>query len=346
VQQEDAMDGAASARVETKAEGDIVLQPQVIPAPRAASEQARLYLNTPFWAGDRERLAPDDMAGWAAAIANVDQMFAPMVEQMLAGADADVEKRSMAGVAVYVATPRKLPAADADKAHLYLHGGGWAFMCGASCGPQGAAQAARVGLTTYAVDYRNPPVDRFPAALDDCVAVYRELLKTHRPENIVISGGSAGGNLTAATGLRIRDEGLPWPAGLAMLTPATDGVLISDTNAVNDQLDSVLKAEAMAEFWAVYAGGHDRTDPYLSPVYGDFSKGFPPTFLQSGTRDLLLSDTVRMHRALRNAGVEAELHIWEAMPHGGFGGLAPEDAELTAELRRFFRARLGRPAKG
>ena len=147
--------------------------------------------------------------------------------------------------------------------------------------------------------------------------------------------------IAAAAGLRIRDEGLPLPAALGLMTPCTDGALLSDTVSVNDQLD-FLKASAMADFWTVYAGGHDRRDPYLSPVYGDYSKGFPPTLLQTGTRDLLLSDTVRLHRAMRNGGVEAQLHVWEAMPHGGFGGAAPEDAELTAELKRFFAAHLGR----
>ena len=331
------MDGA----VDAKAEGDVVLEPQRIPAPRAASPEARAYLNTPFWAGARERLDPDDLEGWSAAIAQVDQMFAPLVEGMLAQADADVRKTDMGGVRVYVATPRDLPAQNRDKAHLYIHGGGWAFMGGEACGGQGAQQASRLGLTTYSVDYRNPPRHRFPAALDDCVMVYRDLLKTYRPQNIVISGGSAGGNLSAATALRIRDEGLPLPAAIALLTPCTDGTLASDTITTNHQLDTVLKTDAMEEFWAVYAGGHDRADPYLSPVHGDFSKGFPPTFLQSGTRDLLLSDTVRLHRALRRAGVTAELHVWEAMPHGGFGGLSPEDSETTAEIKAFFERHWG-----
>jgi acetyl esterase/lipase len=323
--------------------GDVMLQPQLIPAPRAASPQAREYLATPFWAGERERIDPDDLPAWKAAIAQVDEMFRPMVEAMLATSDADVEKRVIAGVSVHVATPRRLAPSAAGKAHLYIHGGGWAFMGGDACGGQGAVQAAQLGLTTYAVDYRAPPEHRFPAALDDCVAVYRELLKSHRPEDIVISGGSAGGNLTAATTLRARDEGLPLPAAIALMTPATDGAFLSDTCAANAQLDTVLKPDAMSEFWAVYAGRHDRRDPYLSPVYGDFSKGFAPTFLQSGTRDLLLSDTVRMHRALRQAGVAAELNVWEAMPHGGFGGASPEDGELSAEVKAFFERFLGRP---
>jgi monoterpene epsilon-lactone hydrolase len=85
----------------------------------------------------------------------------------------------------------------------------------------------------------------------------------------------------------------------------------------------------------LYAGGHDRRDPYISPLFGDFSEGYPPTILTSGTRDRLLSDTVRMHRALRAAGVAADLHVWEAAGHGGFLGAAPEDADRTAEVRRF-----------
>ncbi|HEY5412361.1 MAG TPA: alpha/beta hydrolase [Caulobacteraceae bacterium] len=328
------MDGAIKT-------GGVRLQSQLIPEPQAASQAARDYLNTPFWAGDRERIDPDDMDAWRAAIAQVDETFAPLARMMLEQSGAEVEKADIGGVTVYVATPRDLAASDQDKAHIYIHGGGWAFMCGEACAGQGAAQAGRLGYRTYSVDYRYPPFDRFPAALDDRVSVYRELLKTHRPENIVISGGSAGGNLAAATGLRTRDEGLPLPAALGLMTPCTDGALLSDTYSVNDQLD-FLKAATMAEFWAVYAGGHDRRDPYLSPVYGDYSKGFAPTLLQTGTRDLLLSDTVRLHRAMRNGGVEAELHVWEAMPHGGFGGAAPEDAELIGELKRFFASHLGR----
>ena len=333
------MDGATS--IGAPAEGDVLLEPQVIPSPKAVSPEAAVYLRTPFWAGERERLDPDDLDGWAAAVAQVDRTIAPMVRAMLAQSDADVEKASMGGVTVYVATPRQMAAGAGGKAHLYIHGGGWAFMGGEACGGQGAQQAARLGYRTYSVDYRTPPSHRFPAALDDCVRVYRELLKTYRPQDIVISGGSAGGNLSAATALRIRDEGLPWPAAVALMTPCTDGALVSDSASTNDQLDPVLKYAALAEFWAVYAGAHARTDPYLSPVYGDFAKGFPPTLLQTGTRDLLLSDTVRLHRALRRAGVSAELHVWEAMPHGGFGGLSPEDAELTAELKAFFEAHLG-----
>jgi acetyl esterase/lipase len=84
----------------------------------------------------------------------------------------------------------------------------------------------------------------------------------------------------------------------------------------------------------LYAGGHDLADPYLSPLFGDFTKGFPPTWLQSGTRDLFLSNTVRMHRALRQAGVEAELHVFEAATHVMFMA-GPEAQDRTREVRQF-----------
>ena len=153
-------------------------------------------------------------------------------------------------------------------------------------------------------------------------------------------GASAGGNLAAALMFRIRDEGLPQPGALVLLSPATDLTQSGDTFHTNLGLDTALRGATDDLIW-LYARDHDLTDPYLSPLFGDFSAPFPPTFLQSGTRDLLLSSTVRMHRAMRAAGVDAELHVFEAMPHGGFWG-APEDEELADELRRFIAARVVR----
>ena len=111
-----------------------------------------------------------------------------------------------------------------------------------------------------------------------------------------------------------------------------------DTFQTNLGIDGVLTRSLMPAN-LLYAAGHDLTDPYVSPLFGDFTKGFPPTMLASGTRDLFLSNTVRMHRALRSAGVEADLHIVEASGHGGFFGQAPEDEDLAQEVRRFIDAR-------
>ena len=163
--------------------------------------------------------------------------------------------------------------------------------------------------------------------------MYRAILAEHRPGDIVVRGGSAGGNLAAALILRARDEGLPLPAGVVLQTPATDLTASGDTFSTNLGLDNVLTGRFDGPM-ELYTAGADPRHPYLSPLFGDLA-GFPPTILTSGTRDLLLSDTVRMHRALRAAGVDADLHVWEAGSHGGFLQMAPEDAERTAEVRRF-----------
>ncbi len=182
-----------------------------------------------------------------------------------------------------------------------------------------------------------PPDHPYPAPLDDCLAVYRALLGHVDADRVVVSGASAGGNLAAAMLLCARAEGMPMPAGLVLLSPEVDLTESGDTFATNVGVDYVL-LDGLGASIALYAGEHDLTDPLLSPLFGDLS-GFPPTFLQSGTRDLFLSNTVRMHRALRDHGVDAELHVWEAMPHGGFFG-APEDDEIAAELRHFLHRHL------
>jgi acetyl esterase/lipase len=134
--------------------------------------------------------------------------------------------------------------------------------------------------------------------------------------------------------LRARDENLPLPAAALLLTPELDLTESGDTFYTNETIDVALP-HGLPRANSLYANGHDLSHPYLSPLFGDFRPGFPPTFLQSGTRDLFLSNTVRMHRALLNAGQKAELHVWEAMPHAGFGGGTPEDVEMFQAARDF-----------
>ena len=167
------------------------------------------------------------------------------------------------------------------------------------------------------------------------MAVYKEILKTTDAKHIGIFGTSTGGGMTLAMVLRAKAEGLPIPAAIAPGTPWSDMTKTGDSYFTNDMIDNVLVSNEgwLGEAAKVYANGHDLKDPMLSPIYGDLH-GFPPTILTTGTRDLFLSNAVRMHRKLRVAGVDAELHVFEAMPHGGFAG-APEDAEVRAETKRF-----------
>jgi epsilon-lactone hydrolase len=197
--------------------------------------------------------------------------------------------------------------------------------------------AARTGLRTWSVDYRMPPDHPYPAGVDDCLHVYRSLIEGHSPERVVVMGTSAGGNLATAMIVRARDEGLPLPAAAVLLTPEVDLTESGDSFQTLLGLDTTLTASLMPAN-LLYAGGRELADPGVSPLFADFGPGFVPSLIQSGTRDLFLSNAVRLHRALRRTGIEAELHVLEAAPHGGFGG-APEDEEIGWEIRQFIARR-------
>jgi monoterpene epsilon-lactone hydrolase len=181
--------------------------------------------------------------------------------------------------------------------------------------------------------------------MDDAMAVWKEVVKTNDPKKTAIFGTSTGGGMTLAIVLRAKNEKLPLPAAIAPGTPWSDLTKTGDTYLANERLDGVLVSYDgwLGDAAKLYANGHDLKDPMLSPVYGDF-EGFPPTILTSGTRDLFLSNTVRVHRKLRAAGVEAELHVFEGQSHAQYYAdpYAPETKEHFQELTRFFDAHLAK----
>jgi len=314
-----------------------------IPVPKSVSAQAQATM-TAGAAVVAERLAHpqespalDDTAGWKARIAATDETIMMGFAGQSHAISATTEKTQIDGVDVFLITPAGAQTGD-DAPVLYdIHGGALIAGGGEACRMMSTAAAARARLHTWGVDYRMPPDFPYPTPLDDCLAVYRALLEVKPPEKIVVGGASAGGNLAAALMLKARAVGLPMPACLLLITPEADLTESGDTFETNQGIDYVL-VNRLTDSIALYANGHDLSDPFLSPLFGDVSE-FPPTFLQAGTRDLFLSNAVRLHRKLREANVEAELHVWEAMPHGGFFG-APEDAELAVEIRKFLAKHL------
>lgn len=321
---------------------------RTIPFPRSISAQARAFLASmvgpdglPLNAMPQP--APDDLEGWARSKEVMGKFMIDFSSARAPNLRSTVESFDMAGARVHLATPEDQ---DMDgRVYLDIHGGGLIHGEGEFCRTGAQRNADQHGVACYGVDYRMPPEHPYPAALDDCVAVYRALLNSHDPRHIIIGGSSAGGNLAAATVLRARDEGLPLPAAVILLTPELDLTESGDSFETNQLVDVILPRPLMNAN-LLYAAGHDLAHPYLSPLFGDFSAGFPPTFLQAGTRDLFLSNTVRMHRALLRAGIAVELHIFEGMPHGGFGGGAPEDQEMAGEVRRFARQYWGASPSG
>ena len=316
---------------------------RAIRVPGSVSEQAQAMIAAGCAAAVERIESPevypalDDAVGWKALIAEMDERVLGMVGPLASVVDAAYERTLVDGIDVHVVTPAGAGTGD-DAPVLYdIHGGALIAGGGAACRAMALAAAARVGLHTWSVDYRMPPDHPYPTPLDDCLTVYKAILTLKPPEKIVVGGGSAGGNLAAALMLRARDEGLPMPAALVLFTPEADLTESGDTFDTNEGIDYVL-VRRLTESIALYAGDHDLTHPYLSPLFGDVS-GFPPTFIQAGTRDLFLSNAVRLHRKLRDADVDAELHVWEAMPHGGFSG-APEDVEVAMEVRKFLAKHL------
>jgi acetyl esterase/lipase len=181
--------------------------------------------------------------------------------------------------------------------------------------------------------------------LDDAMAVYRELLKSTNAKNIGIFGTSTGGGMTLAMVLRAKQEHLPLPGAIAPGTPWADMTKTGDSFYTNEFVgnvlvsnDGILHAAAL-----LYANGHDLKDPMLSPIYSDMH-GFPPTILTTGTRDLFLSNTVRVHRKPREAGVEAVLNVWEGQSHAQYYRDidAPETKEYNTEIAQLFDQHLGR----
>jgi len=297
--------------------------------PAHLSPVAHAYL-TPQ-AGRIPYPALDDTDGWRAFVKASDDAVLPLLGRMNMQQLGDVVERDADGAKVYDITPNGIDPSGRSVI-LDIHGGALILCGGELCRIMGINTALRTQSRVWSVDYRMAPDHPYPAALDDCLAAYRALLRERLPGEIIVSGGSAGGNLAAALILSARDEGLPLPAGVILGTPEIDLTESGDSFQTNAGVDPGLSSLMPVNL--LYADGHDLTHPYLSPLFGDFSKGFPPTLLTTGTRDLYLSNTVRMHRALRAADVRAELHVTEAGPHTGFPG-GPEGEAIDREIRLF-----------
>lgn len=255
------------------------------------------------------------------------------------------EALTVNGVTAYMLTPKDLAPENRDRLLVHIHGGCYVLSGGEAGTTEGIYMAGFGRFKVLSVDYRRPPEFPYPAALDDSVAVWKGALKMANPKNMAIFGTSAGGALTLSTILRAKQEALPLPGAIAPGTPMSDLTKTGDSFYTNFMVDNVLvgsdgRCDAMAK---LYADGHDLKDPMLSPVYGDMH-GFPPALLTTGTRDLLLSNTVRVHRKLRQAGVDAELHVYEGQSHAHYmrSSTAPETREAFEEIARFFDKHLGK----
>ncbi|MET4783561.1 alpha/beta hydrolase [Glaciihabitans sp. UYNi722] len=310
--------------------------PRLIPAPVSLSADARRSLHTRTPAPNFPDL--DDLDGWRNLVTTLDAGVGTMIEHLTGSIRSRITDTEIGGVPCFTAEPPTIRPKGQNMVILDIHGGGLYQGGGALARALTGVFADIRRLRIVGIDYRMPPDHPYPAALDDCVTVYRTLLQDYPAESIIFSGASAGGNLAAATILHARDEGLPLPRGVLLISPEIDLTESGDTFSTLAGIDTL---HSLAPVNRLYARGHDLTDPLLSPLFANYSDGFPPTYLQSGTRDLYLSNTVRMHRTLRHAGIPVECHIFEGRPHLGFGGTTPEDLDTLHEQDHFISTLLG-----
>jgi monoterpene epsilon-lactone hydrolase len=253
-----------------------------------------------------------------------------------------IVEEKMAGVPVRIVTPEGVPESNKDKVLLDLHGGG--FNSDSGSYTESIPIAGYSKIKVVAVLYRLSPEVKFPAAVDDSIAVYKELLKTYQPKHIVIYGTSAGAILTAEVAAKIKQLGLPMPAALGIFSGMGDFARSGDSIAMYALrgLSGHLDPPEPGAHDPYYVGDTDPKDPVLSPIYGDLH-GLPPTLFVTSGRDLLLSGTVNLHRAYLLAGVDAHLVVYDALPHAfWYDPKLPEAIEANHIMSDFFVKQLGR----
>jgi monoterpene epsilon-lactone hydrolase len=260
----------------------------------------------------------------------------------------NIESITIAGVRADILTPLDTPVANRDLVLINLHGGGFNSDSGSLIEGDPICNLTRIKVVS--IYYRLAPENPFPAPVDDVVAVYQELLKTHQPNDIAIFGTSAGAILTAEVAVKLKQLKLPEPAALGLFSVLADYSRTPDSHQLFtlNGFPGALKPQDPNSLRGSdeYARNTDRRDPVLSPIFADL-QGLPSTLLVSSTRDLLLSDTALFHRALLHAEVDAQLVVFEALPHAFWYHFEfPETTEALHLMSKFFLTHIGPQARG
>jgi monoterpene epsilon-lactone hydrolase len=255
---------------------------------------------------------------------------------------------TIAGVPVRIVTPSSLSinredkGSNSDKVLINLHGG--SFNADSGSFGESIPIAGYTGIKVIAVLYRLAPEHPFPAGVDDAIAVYRELLKTYKPNHIVIYGTSAGAVLTAEVAVKLKALGLPMPAALGIFSTLDRFDAEDDTQAIYtlQGFAGHLDPPDGGIHDPYYVGSTDPKDPVLSPIYADLH-GLPPTLFVTSGRDALLSGTANLHRAYLRAGVDARLVLFDALPHAfWYDASLPESIEATHIMADFMLRELAK----
>lgn len=248
-----------------------------------------------------------------------------------------VERTTVAGLYAEWLRPRHAPD---DRVLLFLHGGAYLIGSCRSHGQMVSHIARAAGVNALVPEYRLAPEHKFPAAVEDCVAVYRELIASGiKSENIVIAGDSAGGGLTVATLLSLRDAGDPLPAAAVLLSPFLDVTSSGESARTRADQDPWFRVSDMELVVRNYCSADELENPLVSPVFANVD-GFPPVLIQVGDDEILLSDSTRFADKLKAAGSKVELEIWPEMWHVFqlFVGKMPEARLAINKIGAYLRA--------
>ena len=304
------------------------------PAPSTVSPEMAAAVDKK--AGELWYSEPKSVEEWNKITGGYTEWAAPHAVETAKRLGVTITEEKIAGVTVRTLTPKTIDDDKKDKIIYYIHGGGYVFGDGVAGTVEGTLMAAHNNYRVVAVDYRLAPQHPYPAAIDDAFRAYKALLETTPAEKVVVFGTSTGGAMTLILGIQAARAGVPQPAALIAGTPWSDLTKTGDTYVTMDGVDNILGTyEGLIRTAAdLYAGGADMKDPLLSPVYAEDSTlaKFPPTLLVSGTRDLFLSNTVRMHEKLLLADRHAELIVYEALSHAQYY-LNPKAPETKTHYR-------------
>lgn len=285
--------------------------------PDTVSEEAKAIIRS-FSRAKRDAFiapAPDDREGWKKFQAAYDQGRMAGNEAIVKEYEPTLIPKKLGGVPVVDIRPKGWK--DNGKVLVYTHGGGYVGVHANTSYTCSVPMAHDTGLRVVSVDYTLAPFAMYEQVTDEVVSVIQALIKDgYRLWDIGIMGDSAGGSLAAAVALKLRDKGLGLLGAAVLRSPWSDIAEVGDTYfTLKDQEPMDLYSKVLDSAAKAYADPKDHKNPYVSPVYGDFSKGFPPTLIQVGTKEILLSCAVRLYQAIDTAGQVAKLDVYEGMWH-------------------------------
>jgi monoterpene epsilon-lactone hydrolase len=287
--------------------------------------------------------AADDLKAWETAWRETEGLFGQANEAAVKKYQPTITEKKFGGVPVFDIKPKEWR--DNGRALVYTHGGAYTLLSAKSTLMSAIPVAHDTGLRVISVDYTTAPFSKFDMTTDQVITVMEVLRGDgYRLDDLAVFGASAGGALAAGTVLKMRDKGLGLPAAVVLWSPWSDITETGDTYHTLRNADPVLSHAGLLKSSAdAYADPKDQKNPYVSPVYGDYRKGFPPTLIQGGTKEIFLSNFVRHYQALDNAGIPVKLDLYEGMWHV-FQAVyldLPESELARGKMAAFLKKHLG-----